>query len=528
MTMMSLRPYQEEARRAIHAEWEGGHRRTMAVLPTGTGKTVLFSAIVQDQTDQGGNALILAHRGELQEQAADKLRQVTGLEAALEKAESSALGSPLRVTVGSIQSLAQPRRLGMFPQDYYTDIIVDEAHHVLSESYRRVLDHFSEARVLGVTATPDRGDRRDLGQYFDSEAYSYSMRDAIRDGYLAPIVAQMVPVKVDLCDVSLSNGDYAAGDLGEALEPYLVKIAEEMTRSCADRKTVVFLPLVSTSRKFRDILNRMGMRACEVNGDSADRKEILQDFRDGKYNVICNAMLLTEGWDQPDVDCVVILRPTRVRGLFQQMVGRGMRLAPGKKNLLLLDFLWLTSRHDLCRPSCLVSKDQDIAKKVDGRLEGAFVPFDLMEAEEEAERDVAADREKALARELEKRRSMPRRLVDPLQYAVSIAAEDLMDYTPSFAWEMGPASPNQLAYLVKHGISGEFVQNAGMASLLISRIQQRREAGLSTPKQIRFLEQKGFRHVGMWSFEAASRMIGAISENAWAVPPGIQPEIWAP
>lgn len=168
---MELRPYQIEAKDAVLGEWNQGHRKTLLVLPTGTGKTVVFSVVVDERIKDGGRALILAHRGELLDQAADKLMQTCGLHSALEKAECSSLGSSVPVTVGSVQSLCQDKRLDAFPADYFTDIIVDEAHHCLSDSYQKVLNHFPSANILGVTATPDRGDQRNLGSFFDSKAY---------------------------------------------------------------------------------------------------------------------------------------------------------------------------------------------------------------------------------------------------------------------------------------------------------------------------------------------------------------------
>lgn len=399
--MFQLRPYQAEAKQAILSAWDEGYRKTLLVLPTGCGKTVVFSSVTENQVDKGHKVLIMAHRGELLQQAADKLKESSGLDCVLEKAESTSLGSFMPVTVGSVQSLAQPKRLAKFPPDYFQDIIADEAHHCLSDSYQRVLSHFPEANVLGVTATPDRGDKQTLGQYFDSQAYEYSMSQAIRDQYLVPIKAQMIPLELDIAKVGVSNGDYAVGEIGNALEPYLEQIAQEMSHYCKGRKTVVFLPLIATSQKFCRMLNDVGLSAAEVNGNSEDRSEILSDFEAGKYDVLCNSMLLTEGWDCPSVDCIVILRPTRVRALYQQMVGRGMRLSPGKDHLLLLDFLWLSERHDLCRPSSLVSKDAVIAQKMDEKLAKDDQVYDLIEVEEQAERDVLAEREASLARELE-------------------------------------------------------------------------------------------------------------------------------
>ncbi|MBB6725562.1 DEAD/DEAH box helicase, partial [Proteus mirabilis] len=320
---MKLRPYQEEARSAVQNEWQNNKKKTLLVLPTGCGKTIVFSKIIEDRVRAGERVLVLAHRGELLDQASDKLEKSTGLKTATEKAEQTSLGSFLRVVVGSVQTMQREKRLSKFPPDYFDTIVVDEAHHCISEGYQRVLKHFDKSNVLGVTATPDRGDMRNLGSYFESLAYEYSLVQAIKEGYLSPIKALTIPLKLDLSGVKQQTGDFSTKDLGTALDPYLEQIAEEMVKHCINRKTVVFLPLVKTSKKFRDILNSKGFRAAEVNGDSKDRQEILEDFDNDKYNVLCNSMLLTEGWDCPSVDCVVVLRPTKVRSLYSQMIGRG-------------------------------------------------------------------------------------------------------------------------------------------------------------------------------------------------------------
>ena len=272
---MELRPYQEEARKSVEEQWDKGIRKTLLVLPTGCGKTIVFAKITEDRVRQGDRVLILAHRGELLEQAADKIAQATKLGCAMEKAEHSCLGSWFRITVGSVQTLMREARLSRFPEDYFNTIIIDEAHHCISDSYQRVLEHFPDARILGVTATPDRGDMRNLGEVFDSLAYEYTLHRAIREGYLSPIKALTIPLQLDLSGVSIQSGDFKAGDVATALDPYLHQIASEMARYCRGRKTVVFLPLVKTSQKFRDILIANGFRAAEVNGESQDRAEIL-------------------------------------------------------------------------------------------------------------------------------------------------------------------------------------------------------------------------------------------------------------
>lgn len=521
---MNLRPYQAKAKEAVLSEWQGGRARTLLVLPTGTGKTIVFSAIIADRVAAGERVLVLAHRGELLEQAADKLQQATGLGCAVEKAESTSLASWFRVTVGSVQSMMRPQRLAQFDPGYFDAIVIDEAHHCLSDSYQRVLEHFPAAHVLGVTATPDRSDMRNLGQYFDSLAYEYTLPQAIRDGFLSPIKALTIPLRLDISGVSVSAGDYKASELGTALDPYLEQIATEMRQHCQGRRTVVFLPLVATSQKFRGILEAHGFRAAEVNGNSEDRAEILRDFQQGKYDVLCNSMLLTEGWDCPAVDCIVVLRPTKSRSLYCQMVGRGTRLSPGKSHLLLLDFLWHTERHELCRPAHLICQDEAVAAKMTANLEAAAGnPEDIEAAEQRAKSDVIAEREEALAKQLAEMRRRKKRLVDPLQFEMSIQAEDLASYKPAFGWEMAPASEVQVKALENLGINPENIDNAGKASKLLDRLDKRRMDGLTTPRQIRFLENRGFQHVGTWQFEAARKLIGRIAANGWRTPVGIVP-----
>ena len=524
-----LRPYQQQARERIHAEWENGHTRTLLVLPTGTGKTIVFASVAADQVRAGDRVLILAHRGELLEQAADKLQRSTGLVSAVEKADATCLNTWFRVVVGSVKTLQRTARLERFPHDYFGTIIIDEAHHAITDGYRRILDYFGSAKVLGVTATPDRGDMRNLGEVFDSLAFEYKLTDAIKEGYLCRIMAQTIPLKLDISSVTMSGGDYAVGDLGTALDPYLEQIAAEMAQRCKGRKTVVFLPLIKTSQKFRDLLNSHGFRAAEVNGQSTDRKEVLADFDAGKYNVLCNSMLLTEGWDCPSVDCVVVLRPTKVRSLYSQMVGRGTRLSPGKSDLLLLDFLWMTDKHELCRPADLVCEDRAVARQMTENLAQSGCPQDIEEAAVQASEDVVAQREEALAKQLEEQRRKKARLVDPLQYEMSIQAEDLAGYVPVFGWEAGPPTEQQAAALEKLGILPDAVESAGKASLLLDRLHKRRDEGLTTPKQIRCLEKYGFQHVGRWSFEQAKHMIDRIAASGWrGVPKGVTPSTYTP
>lgn len=528
---MELRPYQNEAKMAVLNEWETGNAKTLLVLPTGCGKTIVFAKITEELVRRGKRVLILAHRGELLDQAADKIAKSTGLQCATEKAEESCIGSWFRIVVGSVQTLQRPKRLAQFKPDYFDNIIIDEAHHVISGGYQAVLEHFNTAQVLGVTATPDRGDMKNLGTVFDSLAYEYTLPKAIKEGFLVPIKALTIPLKLDLSGVGTQAGDFKVSDIDTALDPYLYQIADEMMNYCKGRKTVIFLPLIKTSQKFCEILNSKGFRAAEVNGDSDDRSTVLKDFDKGKYNVLCNSMLLTEGWDCPSVNCVIVLRPTKVRGLYSQMVGRGTRLSPdtGKTDLLLLDFLWHTERMELCRPAHLICENPEVAKKMTENLEkepGAAV--DIEEAEKAAAEDVVSQREEALAKTLSEMKKRKRKLVDPLQFEMSIQAEDLTSYVPAFGWEAAPPTDKQKEKLEKLGILPDEIDNAGKAKLILDRLSKRRDEGYTTPKQIRFLESRGFQHVGNWPFENAKKLIDRIAASGWHIPAGIVPETYTP
>lgn len=243
-------------------------------------------------------------------------------------------------------------------------------------------------------------------------------------------------------------------------------------------------------------------------------------------------MLLTEGWDCPSVDCVIVLRPTKVRSLYCQMVGRGTRLCEGKDNLLLLDFLWHTEKHELCHPASLIADSEEVAQKMTENLEKQAgidpMAIDLEEAEQTAREDVQREREEKLAEQLAAMKKRKRKLVDPLQFEMSIQAEDLSSYVPAFGWEMAPASDKQIKALEKYGIFPDDIDNAGKANLLLDRLNKRREEGLSTPKQIRFLESRGFQHVGTWPFDAARNMIDRIAACGWRIPQGVKPAEFKP
>jgi superfamily II DNA or RNA helicase len=518
---LQQREYQNIAVSRTFEKWASGFRRLLLILPTGTGKTIVFARIAATLAEHGKRTLIMAHREELITQAVDKIRYATGCECGIEWADKRAHDDmENRIIVASKDSLVN--RLDLYPHSHFDTIIVDEAHHALAETYQIILQHFDNAKVLGVTATPDRGDMRDLGEYFDATAYQYTMPEAIRDGYLSPIVAQTIPVQLDMT----ASQNYTDEEADEAITPWLEEIAQHIKDLCRmQRKTVIFLPLIKTSQRMKEILNDIGMVAEEVNGESPNRKEVLQAFDDGQYDVLCNAALLTEGWDCPSIDCVVCLRPTKIRSLYTQIVGRGTRIHPGKKDLLLLDFLWLTTRHDLVRPAHLVAPSADVAEAMQRHIENGG--GDLQEILVTAEEEVLHEREKALVAELRKQRRKKGRLVDPLQYSMSIGSTEILDFTPVYPWEKEPVTDEQFDELESFGIYGE-LDNAGKAALLIDAAGERRAQQMASPKQIRFLEQRGFQRVGTWTGEQAGSMIGRIQMNNWRIPFGVRPAKYKP
>ena len=503
---MNLRQYQKDAIQAIETGWPEW-KKQLLVLPTGCGKTIVFSQVAKDRTDMG-RVLILAHRDELIEQARDKYHSLTGEYAGKEKAGESSI---MPVTVGSVQTLMRESRLSKFSQDFFKTVIVDEAHHSLADSYQKILNHFDSADVLGVTATPDRGDKKNLGQYYDRIAYEYSLINAVNDGYLCKLSALTVPLKIDLSDVKVRVGDYEVNSIAETLEPYLPQIAESIIRHAGNRKTVVFCPLISIAQELAEMIPG----AREVNGNSPDRKETLEWFdQAGSGAVLCNAMLLTEGWDCPSTDCIVVLRPTKIRSLYVQMIGRGTRPAPNKENLLILDFLWMTEKHnlskkiDLIRPADLVAEIPEDREEVTRKSTNEEI--DLFGAAS----DAVETRRNKLAEELAKQARKKSKLIDPLQWFVSIGDMELADYEPEFKWEMDGITAKQKQMLENNNIDTTGMSK-GIASQVIDRLINRRNAGLATVKQVMCLERYGYRDVGMWPFELASRKISELAAVGW-------------
>ena len=307
-----------------------------------------------------------------------------------------------------------------------------------------------------------------------------------------------------MSEVKVSVGDFQVDSIAETLAPYLPQIADAIKWFASDRKTVVFCPLISIAQELAEMIPG----AKEVNGNSSDRKEVLEWFDNaGKGSVLCNAMLLTEGWDCPSVDCVVVLRPTKIRSLYAQMIGRGTRLHPGKENLLILDFLWLCRKHNLCKPACLATdNEEDIAAVARKSTEEELELFGAVTDAEEARRN-------ALAQMLKAQEGKKSKLIDFMDLWDVLDDIGLYDYEPTFQWEMSEATEKQIRALENFGIDAEGISK-GMAAAILTRLCNRAEQGKATVKQINLLKRFDFDALD-WSFEQASAKISQLAAVGW-------------
>lgn len=510
---MNLRPYQANALCAILDAFLKVDR-ALAVLPTGSGKTILFSHLANHFQSHGHRTLILAHREELIDQAIEKLHAATGIVADKEKANDYAsLAS--QVVVASVQSMTNAR-LARWPFDHFALIVCDEAHHSISDSWQRVLAHF-RAKVLGVTATPDRGDKRELGEFYQVIAADIRLLDLINDGYLSKIVVKMLPLQIDIGAVKQVAGDYDAGGLGDALVPYLGAIAEAVKEHASFRRMLAFLPLIYTSQLFINACRAIGLNAEHIDGDSPDRKQKLKRFENGDTDILSNAMLLTEGYDNPYCDCILNLRVTRSRSLYSQIVGRGTRVAPGKENLLIFDFLRLSGVHPVCRPAHLVAQSESEADTIGALMDigqnptgdgsrqtqesggpaaasdgghGLQSEFDLCGLASE----VTEQRHEVLRKRLDEQKRKPSKFISAEQFAIQLGDMNAAEYEPVMGWEREPMTDKQAKALRRNRIDLATVGGKGHASRLLGIAAQHARVTPASEKQKAMMRRMGVAH----------------------------------
>lgn len=495
---MELRGYQQEFIDAVHHSFDEGNRRIMGVAATGAGKTILAAELMRQEK---GNCLFLADAKELINQNADKYLKHTGERPGVEMAAQWANVGVDRVVIATSQSIH--RRLDRYEEDHFNLIIVDECHrNSLGEATQKIFNHFSYAKILGITATPYRSDRKQLGDFYEKIAIDVGLDRLIREGYLSRIQIKSFPMAIDLRDVKMSGGDYAAADLGVVIEPILQEAAKQLLVHAEDRKKIViFLPLVKTSIRMTRILNEMGIKAVHVSGDD---REALREFSHGDARVICNAQLLTTGWDCPQVDCIFVLRPTKSLSLYAQMVGRGTRISEGKDKLLLLDPLFLSDDHRLITPARLVARDEEQAKAMMEKIT-ADGGGDLLGVEV----DIEEKRADALRARMEAKQRKKGRVVDAIEFAMACGDMETAEFQPEFGWEAAGPSQKQIEALERAGFDIEEITTRGQASKVLDLLFLRRQKGLATPKQLKLLKQHKHPDPASATFEEASKWIDA-------------------
>lgn len=497
-----LRPYQVEAIDAIRERFAAGDRSTLLVLATGLGKTICFAEVARRVVVAGGQVLVLAHRTELLDQARGKL-EALGLDVALEQAQTHA-SRVSGVVVASVQTLRK-KRLEEWKPDHFRLVVIDEAHHAAAKTYRTILDHFSGAKILGVTATPDRGDGKGLAELFDSVAYRFEIGASIREGWLSPISARRILVEgLDLSAIRTTAGDLNQGELDLAMrEPAAVDgVAEPLVKLAASRPTLVFTVTVEHARALAVAVNDRAPGTAEALDGSADRDhraEVLRRYQSGELRMLVNCALFTEGFDAPSTSCIAIARPTKSRALYTQMVGRGTRLAPGKSECLILDFAGLAGRHKLTGPADVLTGeplDDDEQAELEKLLgQGEADVFELL------------DRAKENAKRARERKAIPWTSVDVDLFGDSLGEGYNREHVGM------PLTDAQAELLERKGVDIKQLDRA-RAAVLVAELKRRHRENLCTYKQAKVLRRAGVNAAHL-SLEQASKFITELSARRW-------------
>ena len=349
--MLTLRDYQREALAAILREYRVSITRQLVALPTGTGKTILFGALAKELNRK---TLIIAHREELLTQARDKILLLwPDADIGIIKAELNETDH--QIIIASVQTISRPQRLEQLIDRGITLLVIDEAHHAAADSYRRVIGDMGfmnsdpDKLLVGVTATPARGDGMGLDSIFEEVTFQRSLPTMIAGGYLSDLRGIQVKADTDLSGVHTRAGDFAQGELEAAVNTNQRNaiIVRAFKYYASNRRAAAFCAGVQHAKDLADTFNHAGIKASAVWGDMdpENRKATLEAYEAGQIQVLTNCEILTEGWDSPATDCLLMARPTKSGALYQQMIGRGTRLFPGKENCLILEFT--SNRHDI-------------------------------------------------------------------------------------------------------------------------------------------------------------------------------------
>ena len=515
---MILRPYQNEGVATAMTMLLAG-QSCLGVAATGLGKTICFAEVARRWPSEKGRVLVMAHTEELVDQSIDKMHRVIGERPAKEMNIHQSNEHPTRrrkVVVASVQSLNSGERLKKF--ENIGLIIVDEAHRGVAPMYRKVYDHFAKVPRLGVTATPDRLDEEALGQVFDEVAFNFDLNWAVVNRWLVPIVARTIKCEgLDLSKCRVTGGDLNGADLMDAMdeEAVIQQMAHGIVEHAGNRKTLVFMPggfkdvagnEVRVSQLMYDVLNRRKTGSAEwVMGHHPreQRTRTIQDFREGRFQFLVNVDVLTEGFDDPGIQCVAMCRPTMSRAKYSQMLGRGTRALPGiidhlggatveergaaikasaKPYVEVFDFVGLSGRHKLVTATDILGGKHSekavsrVREKSDS--EGAV---DVIEALDDAEVQIELEKRKQIIADAQKFHT---RVIDPFDV---LCIEPQREY----GWDRAKRPSAKMVNFAKSlgmDVSG---MSFGKVRQLLGEAVKRRNTGKASFDQAKRLLEKG-------------------------------------
>lgn len=553
---MKLRPIQHQAVDSVFREWDTV-KSTLMVCPTGFGKTICMAEIIKRAKEKDiaefpdnkpGLALVIAHREELITQAADKIKRVTGLNCDIEMGEKRVYFDEIFGSVDVVISTIQTQNSGQdsyermtrFTPSHFSTLLIDEAHHAISKSYRKIIDYYSQnprLKIVGVTATPDRSDEEAMGNVFESVAFDYEISDAINDGWLVDIKQRIIDVEgLDFSSVKTTAGDLNGGELADIMETEknLHGIATPSIEVIKDKRAIAFTASVKHAELLCEIFNRHhdGMAAWVCGKtDKDERRRILKAFASGEIQVVCNCGVLTEGFDDAGIDFIIMARPTKSRALYAQMAGRAIRPhdsiagslndcedATGRKAMIassikpiceVIDFVGNAGRHKLMTTvDILGSKSDadvlDLAVKKIKKSKGALCTQDAIS---EAQEQIMAEKE--AKRKAEEARKM--RLVAKARYATSFVNPfDVFQIKPQHyrGWDKEKSlTEKQSQLLINQGIKTEGMGYSESKQILNEIFRRFRDNECSY-KQAIHLRKNGY--TGHESREEASKILSKI------------------
>ena len=545
---MRLRSYQSAAIEAIKNEWLD-HTSTMVVMATGLGKTVTFAHLIKDMDLP--RVLVVAHREELIMQAQQKIQQITGfrcdIEMADRRAELHCMIDPPRVIISTIQTQTAGGdgrgRMTRFNPDDFDMLIIDENHHAVASTYKRMIAYYSQnpkLKILGVTATPDRADESALGQVFETCAFDYDILSGIEDGWLVPVNQQMVTIEgLDYSHIRTTAGDLNGADLGEVMEAEknLQGVADATLNIIGGKRTLVFTATVAQAERLAEIFNRHKEASAEFvcgKTDKDKRREILGRFLSGQTQIVTNCAVMTEGYDNPAVEVIIMAKPTKSRSLYAQMAGRSLRPSESiantlndwplpemrrhqiktsnKPTALIVDFVGNAGRHKLCSTADILGGkfDDDVVAKAVKKAKEANGPVDMTQLLEEELMQIEEEKQREAARRA--------RLIAKSRY--SCQTVDPFDVfkikqPKTRGWdEHKQLSEKQKAILEKQGIKvDDMTYTQGHA--LLKEIFKRWDNKLCSYKQAKMLMKRGLNPDV--SMEEARAIIDSIAiKEGWA------------